>query len=373
VADPRPTRVGVGLIGAGSAARAYLRTLDSLVGSGHAWAGPVCARNPATWPAFRSTRPDARLVTTPEEVFESGIDLVVITTAPDSHADLARRALQRGINVVVEKPLTLDPQEARALVAVAAETAHHLVVAPFVQMSSAFRLLWTWVTEGVIGSVHSARSMYGNSGSDWASWYHTSDVGPLGDLAPYNIKSLSALLGPVREVRALHTSSGLPRAVDGVPLTHVDPDTVHLLLRHRGGAISSVLASHAVRAYRRTAIELYGSEGTANLLGDDWDPAGIEVFRPEWNYWRSYPSPDPTWNWTDGLRATVTSLATGTPIRADLDHDVHVIDVLHACVLSAADDGRPINVASDFEALDLSIEYDPAAVIHDHTRPPDEQ
>jgi hypothetical protein len=40
-----------------------------------------------------------------------------------------------------------------------------LIAAPLVQMSPAMRLLWTLVTSGVAGQVHSARAMYGNTGS----------------------------------------------------------------------------------------------------------------------------------------------------------------------------------------------------------------
>jgi predicted dehydrogenase len=216
--------------------------------------------------------------------------------------------------------------------------------------------------------------MYGNAGSHWAAWYHTSHVGPLGDLAIYNIKTLTALLGPVVEARAVQSSSAIARQVGGMPLSNVDPDVIHLIVQHRGGALSTIMASHAVWASRRTAVELYGSEGTANLLGDDWDPTGIEVFRPEWGYWRSYASPDPTWNWTDGLREAVMALATGSKPATDLDHDIHIVDVVRAAAQSAENDGRPVPVSTEFGPLDLTYRFDPAvAVIHDHTRPAQEQ
>src|SRR5262249_141321 len=162
------------------------------------------------------------------------------------------------------------------------------------------------------------------------------------------------LLGPVAETRALQHTSGIAREFGGTPLADVDPDVSHLIMRHRSGALSTIMASHAVWAYRRTAVELYGSEGTVNLLGDDWDPTGIEVFRADWGHWRSYASPDRTWNWTDGLREAVLALATGSPPAVDLEHDVHIVDVLGAAVRSAADDGRPVPVSSEFGALDLT-------------------
>ena len=371
---PARSPVAVGLIGSGSAARAYLRTLDSLASSGHAVIGPICVRRAGARAEFLRARPGAQVVATAADVLDADVDLILITTPPDSHAELTRRALEHGKHVVVEKPLTLDVGTARSLARLAQSRRRLLVVAPFVQMSPAVRLLWTLVTTGVAGRVHSARAMYGNAGSDWAAWYHTSHFGPLGDLAVYNVKTLTALLGPVVQVRAVQSSSGIERRVGGAPLTNVDPDVIHLLAHHSGGATSTIMASHAVWAYRRTAVELYGSEGTANLLGDDWDATGVEIFRPQWGHWRSYASPDPTWNWTDGLRAAVAALTTGSPLATDLEHDIHIVDVLRAAADSAADNGRSVAVSTEFGPLDLSYAFDPAAaVIHDHTRPLQDQ
>lgn len=368
------TAVGVGLIGSGSAARAYLRTLDSLVGRGLAWAGPICARNPEARQRLLAARSAAELVTTPEEVTGSAVDLVLITTPPASHAQLTRQALERGKHVVVEKPLATDPAEARELAALALSGNQLLLAAPFVQMSPAIRQLWMALGDGLAGRIHSARAMYGNPGSDWASWYHTSHIGPLGDLAIYNVKTLTALLGPAVEARALQSASGLARHVGGVALRDVDPDVVHLVLRHRDGALATIMASHAVWAYRRTAVEMYGTEGTANLLGDDWDPAGFEIFRHDWGHWRSYATPDRTWNWTAGLAEAVGALANGTPAVADLEHDLHVLDVLAAAAQSAREDGRPAPIRSEFGPLRLACgDNAPPAVVHDHTRPPSEQ
>jgi len=42
-----------------------------------------------------------------------------------------------------------------------------------------------------------------------------------------------------------------------------------MLLRHVDGALSSLVSSHCIQRYRRPGLEFYGTEGTANLLGDD--------------------------------------------------------------------------------------------------------
>ena len=369
---PRPAPVAVALIGAGSASRAYLRTLDALVAAGDAVEGLVCDRRAKTRRELVARRPATRAVADDDDVLSSDADLIVITTAPATHAALTRQALEAGKHVVVEKPFASNPDEGRELAELARARDLLLAVAPFVQLSPAFAMLGAWVREGALGRIHSARAMYGNPGSTWASWYHTSGVGPLGDIAIYNLKSLTALLGPVREVRCLQSRSDIER--DILKGREPDPDVVHAVLTHEQGTTSVVMASHAVWAYRRPAIELYGSDGTANLLGDDWDPEGIEVYRTEWGHWRDYPSPDRTWNWTDGLRSAVEALRSGRWGAFSLDHDVHILDVVDACRRSAAADGAMVTVTSGFEDLQLP---DVAAVagthVHDHTRPPDEQ
>jgi predicted dehydrogenase len=364
--------VTVGLVGAGSASRAYLRTLDSLVGTGVALAGPVYDRNASRRDELLARRPSTTVVDALDEVLESDASLVVITTPPASHAELSRLMLEAGKHVLVEKPLADDMDEATALVDLARERDRLLVIAPFVQLSPAFVMLREMCRDGVLGEVHSARGMYGNTGSSWASWYHTAGVGPLGDLATYNIKSLAVLLGAIETVQAWSTTSTMPRELpDGV--TPTDPDTVHVMLRHAGGATSTVMASHAVWAYRRPALELYGSEGTANLLGDDWDPEGIEVLRGEWGHWRLYPSPDRTWNWTDGLRTAVHALRTGDRAGLSNELDLHVLDVIWAARDSASDDGAAVRVKSTFADFPLPDVPVPSVHVHDRTRPVSEQ
>jgi hypothetical protein len=153
-----------------------------------------------------------------------------------------------------------------------------------------------------------------------------------------------------------------------------DPDTWQLVLRHERGALASVLASHATPAYRRPAIELYGKTGTANLLGDDWDPAGLEVWRDDGHVWELREPEDATWLWTDGLREAVLALHGG---RAPLDKpelDVHLIDVIAACGVRAAE-ARTVSVSSRFPPwIELRPEREPAGHhVHDRTRPADEQ
>jgi predicted dehydrogenase len=369
VTDP----VAVGIIGAGNVLPAYLQVLDRLVPRGLAREGPICARRRETWADLQRRRPDAKLVGDAREVVEDDVDVVVVITPPSSHAELARLALEHGKHVVVEKPFAESRAEGEALARLASEHGLHLVAAPFVQLSPTFRALWTIVADDELGHVHSARGLYGNAGSHWTTWYHSGGPGPLAEAGIYNLKSLTSLLGRVTEVIAAEALAVPIRHAGGTEIADPDPDVSHVVLRHANGALSSVVSSQAIQRYRRPALELYGTEGTANLLGDDWDPHGFELWRNEAGFWARHDAIEPTWLWADGLREAVACVREGRPPLASLDHDLHVLDIVEAARVSAAERAA-VGVESTFESLDLRLEL-PSGIehLHDHTRPSDEQ
>lgn len=369
----RRAGVGVGFIGAGNVLPAYLQILDRLMPRELAWEGPIFARDLDGWEAILRQRPGTRLVATAEEVWASDVDVVVVITPAPTHAEYSLDALRHGKHVVCEKPVGMHRSEAEAVFELADRSGLHVLAAPFVHLSPTFRELWTRVWSGEIGRVHSARAMYGNMGVHWASWYHDAGVGPIAELGVYNLKSLATLLGPIRQVFAAEALAIPVRHAGGRRIDQPDTDVAHVVLRHERGALSSVMASQAVQRYRRPGLELYGTGGTANLLGDDWDPRGLEIWRPDEGAWRCSDAVDPTWPWADGLREMVAAIAEDRAPLAEPQLDLHLVDVIDAARESARD-GVAVEVASTFPELDLAIDLDPArASVHDHTRPPEDQ
>jgi predicted dehydrogenase len=352
---------------------AYLQVLDRLVPRGQAWEGPICARRTETWPEVLGRRPGATLVTDARAVVDSDVDVVVVVTPPASHVELTRLALEHGKHVVVEKPIAESRREAEEVVELARNRGLHFLAAPFVQLAPTFRALWTQVRRGAIGHVHSARGLYGNAGSPWAAWYHSAGVGPLAENGIYNLKSLTALLGPVVEVLAAEATAVPVREAGGVVISQADPDVTHVILRHEDGALSSIVSSQAIQHYRRPGLELYGTEGTANLLGDDWDPRGFQVWRNEAARWESYDPIDETWLWADWLRECVLAVVEGREPLQELEHDLHLLDVIDAA-REAVRTRAAAPVDSRFPELDLTFELlGGVHHVHDHTRPLDEQ
>jgi predicted dehydrogenase len=365
--------VKVGIIGSGNVIWAYFQVLDRLIPRGAARLGPVCARRRETWQDFQTRRPGIELVADSLDVLRSDADIVLIITPPTSHASLARQALEHGKHVVVEKPAAATRREAQELAMLAKKRGLHLMCAPFVQLAPTFRALWGRIRDGAIGKVHSARGLYGNAGSTWARWYHDGTVGPLAEVGIYNLKSLTAVLGPVVEVLAAEAVAVTQREVCGKMEKSEGADVSHVLLRHEDGALSSVVSSHAIQRYRRPALEFYGTEGTANLLGDDWDPRGFEIWRNGAASWEEFEPLDPTWLWGDGLTEMVNAVReTRTPLHS-IEHDVHLLEVVEAAG-RAAREKRATAVQSRFATLDLRLEErQHRHHLHDHTRPSDEQ
>ena len=365
--------VTVGIVGAGNVIWAYFQVMDRLIPRGWARLGPVCARRKEIWSELQSRRPSVTLVADPGEVVKSDVDVVLVITPPESHSALVRFALEHGKHVVAEKPVAATRCEAEQLCRIAQDRGVHLMCAPFVQLAPTFRALWGRIHEGAIGKVHSARGLYGNAGSTWAPWYHDGGVSPLAEVGIYNLKSLTAVLGPVVEVQSAENLVLHDREIKGQAFRTSGADVSHVLLQHQSGAISSVVSSHCIQRYRRPALEFYGTEGTANLLGDDWDPRGFEIWRNSAGCWEEFEPIDPTWLWADGLAEMVRALIEDREPMHCLDHDLHLLEVIEASS-KAAREKRAIAIQSRFGPLDLQIdERQERHHLHDHTRPADEQ
>jgi predicted dehydrogenase len=329
--------------------------LDRLIAAGKAAAGPICARRREAWPALLERRPGAHLVTDPVDVVKADIGIVVVITRDDSHAGYVRLALEHRKHVVVERPIAMALEEAQALARLARDSGLQLISGPVVHLSPTFRELWARVEDGSIGRVHTARGLFGGSGFFWAPWLHEVDSGGIfGQVGAYHVKSLTSLLGPVAEVAASVEATVLkPRTLGGVTIEEPVSDLSVVTLRHEAGAISSDVTSSVLQRYRRpAALELYGTEGTANLLGEDWDPTGYELWRNAAECWEVFDATDPTWSWCDGLRDLVDALCEGRAPVASLDQDLHILEIADAARQAARARG-PADVHSRFEPLDL--------------------
>lgn len=363
-----PVRLGV--IGCGNVLGAYRPLLDQLRHAGLAEVTLACGR-PHQQANAEALLGKVPFTTEDTAVVESGtVDLVVILTSMNAHAQLAAAALRAGKHVMVEKPLATNLADARALLELAARSPGHLLGAPFTPLSPTFQILARRLRRGEIGKPCLARARYGWAGPSWNTWFYRAGGGALFDLGVYSLTSLTGLLGPVRRVTAM-TGTAIPvREIEGQPVSVEVEDNAQLLLDFGEATFGVVTTGFTLQQYRGPALEIYGTTGTLQMLGDDWDPEGYELWQNDVGAWQVYKESAPDWPWTAGLSHLVTCVRNGTRPLLTPAHAYHVLEVmLQARAASAT--GRTQDIASTFEPLDFG-EPAPAAEaahrVHDRTR-----
>ena len=108
-----------------------------------------------------------------------------------------------------------------------------------------------------------------------------------------------------------------------------------------------------MQSYRSPGIELYGTHGVLQMLGDDWAPEGYELWRNDKAAWEIHPETDPTWPWTDGLRHLVECIETGAEPVTRPEHAYHALEIMLAAQAAGAD-GRAREITSPFPAPDFA-------------------
>ncbi|MFP3915449.1 MAG: Gfo/Idh/MocA family protein, partial [Actinomycetota bacterium] len=88
-----------------------------------------------------------------QELVERGVDAVVISTPPETHYSIASYFLEHGVDVLVEKPLTVDAKLAERLVETAHEFERILMVGHTFEYNPAVRTLRGMIELGELGPI----------------------------------------------------------------------------------------------------------------------------------------------------------------------------------------------------------------------------
>jgi predicted dehydrogenase len=130
-------------------------------------------------------------------------------------------------------------------------------------------------------------------------------------------------------------------------------DNAHLLLDFGESRFASVATGFTMQRYRSPAIELYGTDGVVQMLGDDWAPEGFELWRNVAGTWEVHPETAPGWSWTAGLDHLVDCLERGVTPVISPHHALHALEVMLAATRSAAE-GRAVEIETGFPRPDYS-------------------
>jgi predicted dehydrogenase len=342
--------LALGVIGCGSVAEnAYLPLIISLMARGKVQSVCFTDVDPARALKLSKKINNGSVAATAEDILaDKTIDIVVILTSMTSHSPLARAALLAGKHVLVEKPMAISLEDGKDLLEVAARSPGHLVCAPHVLLSPDYQEMHRRISSDGIGKPLLARARYGWNGPDWGKWFYAPGGGPLFDLGVYNVTSLTGLLGPAKKVSCLATLTRPTRVVDGDLINVETNDTFQIIIEHEGGVLSTVTTAFGMQKYRGPAIEIYGLEGTIQMMGDDWAPDGLEYWSNELNTWQVIESHSRYWPWTDGLAHLVDSVLNKRQPYTRPEHAFHVLEIMLAA-MESAESGQSQSINSTFE------------------------
>lgn len=149
-----------------------------------------------------------------EKLFQrKDIDGIVIAAPAVQHYELAKRAMESGKDVFVEKPLSLHVEHAEELTQLARRSGRILMVGHLLQYHPAIRKLKSLIDEGVLGKIQYVSSSRLNFGK------LRTEENILWSFAPHDISAILYLLGEDPISVAAHGGNYLNANVADVTLT----------------------------------------------------------------------------------------------------------------------------------------------------------
>ena len=98
------------------------------------------------------------------------VDLIIITTPPNSHCDLAVAACYAGKHVLVDKPFAMTPVETNMMLTTAEEQGVIIHCHQSRRYDGEYRAILRLVQSGQIGDIVHVRRVWSQYGEGWANW-----------------------------------------------------------------------------------------------------------------------------------------------------------------------------------------------------------
>lgn len=261
-------------------------------------------------------------------------DAAIVATPNATHVQVATDCMERGVPVLVEKPIADTVEEARQLCAAAERFGLPLLVGHHRRYNPIMRKAREIVGSGKLGKPVSATVMATFLKPDPyfdVEWRKKPGGGPVLINLIHEIDMLRVLLGEIESLQAIRSNAARGFAVE---------DTAAVMLRFRNGALGNVMLSDATAApwnwdlvsgeathYPRQHVNthfLAGTDGSLTLPGLEF-----------WNYRQQR-------GWHDPLTEERTALHLGNPYVEQLRHFRAVVEGKEAPVCSGVDATRTL-------------------------------
>lgn len=283
-------------------------------------------------------------------------DMMVTLTDMQVHGDLNKKALLAGKHVWSEKPMANTYAAGKALLDLAKSKGLRIWGAPAVVNSPQFVFMSKTIQEGKLGRVASAHGQYGHTGPGWSAFFYEKGGGSMPDLGVYNMATLTGLLGPAKSVMAMTSIVTPEREVeDKGKIKVAAEDNAHVLLEHDNNVLSHVMCGfnffdphgHVAAKQELHSIQIYGSKGNMRLIGYDWETNGVVLDNSETEPAQLLCTDKGGYEWQEGARVIGESLVKGTEPRINVEHALHVLEIIEAARKSQ-ETGMRIRLQSKF-------------------------
>jgi predicted dehydrogenase len=314
----------------------------------------VCDRDPRRVDAARLLAPDVTSYDDGDALVESDdIDLVIVSTPPNTHAEWALRALAAGKHVVVEKPFSITTAEADEMVQAAEGTGRTLAVYQNRRWDPDYLALKRVVRAGDIGEVFHYESFVGGYSHPCNYWHSDEEVSGgaiydwgshfldwVLDLLPQNVLHVTAATHKRRwhDVTNADHSRLTIRFADGVEAEFVHSDLAAAMkpkwyvLGTEGAVVGHWREERLVA---RTGIGTLAEERFAPADA----PAALTVHAADGSVTSLAVPPAPRHPFH---RELADRLLSGLPMSVTPAGSRRTVAVMEAAVTSAREDGRPV-------------------------------
>lgn len=269
--------LSVALVGCGGMGRRHIRGMQKLQGVGRLPFAltAVCDLFPASAQQaadLAAERLGQRPAIYTDLAHLRGVDAVILTTSPDTHADLGVAAMELGMHVLVEKPITLTVAEGRRLIETAQRTGRTLAVAENYRRDPINRLAKALIESGALGRPYLSLQSTSGGGERVAitPWRHLrAKGGIIVDMGIHYTDLQEFYLGPVTQVVGMNALIDHER-IDAQGQRHPSDseDVMAGVARFQNGALLHYLMNRAGRGEGHFIRTIHGMGGSLAIPRD---------------------------------------------------------------------------------------------------------
>ena len=136
------------VVGAGRWGKNHIRTLSEMGAL-----GGVVESNPEILNSLRSTYPDIQHFSDIESALTHGFDGFTVATPAETHFDIAQKIIEGGYHVMIEKPITLNSNDAICLHEMSIKYNVNLMVGHVLLFHPAFQKIKELIEDGTLGDL----------------------------------------------------------------------------------------------------------------------------------------------------------------------------------------------------------------------------